>query len=31
LPPAVGGTNPDAGLLAPRCPRDNARQCCSIN
>jgi hypothetical protein len=31
LPPAVGGANPDARLLAPRCPRHNARRCCSIN
>ena len=31
LPPAVGGANPDARLLAPRCPRHNARRCCSID
>ena len=31
LPPAVGGANPDARFLAPRCPRHNARRCCSIN
>src|SRR5712671_118351 len=31
LPTAVGGANPDARLLAPRCPRHNARRCCSIN
>src|SRR6266478_5975517 len=31
LPPAVGGANPDARLLAPRCPRHTARRCCSIN
>ena len=31
LPPAVSGANPDARLLAPRCPRYNARRCCSIN
>ena len=31
LPPAVGGANPDARLLAPRCPRHNAGRCCSIN
>jgi hypothetical protein len=31
LPPAVGGANPDTRFLAPRCPRHNARRCCSIN
>jgi hypothetical protein len=31
LPTAVGGANPDVRLLAPRCPRHNARRCCSIN
>src|SRR5262249_20435325 len=31
LPAAVGGANPDVRLLAPRCPRHNARRCCPIN
>jgi hypothetical protein len=31
LPRGVGGANPDARLLAPRCPRHTARRCCSIN
>src|SRR5262249_56662299 len=31
LPPAVGGANPDARILAPRCPRHKARPWCSIH